>query len=510
MVLTVRDAMTFKDRRIAVVGLARSGTGAANILLRLGARVLVVDKKPRELLEEAIRRLDPAVSVIAGEDAGQVPEDVELIVISPGVPLSSPQLDSARVRGIPVIGELELAYQIVQSAGAADGTGARPDSEIISPCFIGITGTNGKSTTTTLVDLMVREAGYRSVLGGNIGTALTEALMKEPGPGASEGESHAPVIGRHVNTDYIVAEISSFQLETITCFRPRIAVILNLTEDHLNRYSNMREYEDAKARIFENQTSGDLLIANADDAAVMKMIGRKRKGAARPWPELLYFSREKEVNGVYCKDGAIFVNIPRSVTSFPVPDAHSLLIAAQDIRVRGVHNLENAMAAVLTAVLSGCPADAVRKVLQSFPGLEHRLELVGEKNGISYINDSKATNVGAVAMSLSSFRDIILIMGGLDKGSDFTVLRGLVRERVKLLILLGQARDKIQSVFRDIVETCGVRDLREAVRVAHSRAVSDDVVLLAPGCASFDMFRDFEDRGRKFREAVQEVLSKDK
>lgn len=510
MVLTERNAMTFKNRKIAVIGLARSGTGAANMLSRLGARVIVVDRKPADLLGEAIGRLDPAVRVIAGADTEQISENVDLVVISPGVPLSSPQLRTALVRGIPVIGELELAYQIVQSAGSADSADSRPDADIARPSFIGITGTNGKSTTTTLIDHMIREAGYRSVLGGNIGTALTEALTKELGLTQPEGGSPEPLALRPVAADYIVAEISSFQLETIDRFRPRIAVILNLTEDHLNRYLSMQEYGDAKARIFENQTSGDILIANADDPAVMHLIGSKQKGRTRRSPSLLLFSRQKVVDGVYYRDGGIFINIPRSATSFPVPDSHSLFLNVQDMKIKGVHNLENAMAAVLAALLSGCSADPLREVLGSFPGLEHRLELVGEHNGVSYINDSKATNVGAVAMSLSSFRDIILIMGGLDKGSDFTVLRDLVRERVKLLVVLGQAKDKIENAFRDIVETCTVNDLRMAVSTAHARASSGDVVLLAPGCASFDMFRDFEDRGRQFREAVQEVPGKEK
>jgi len=484
---------TFKNKNIVVVGLARSGTGAANILCELGAKVTITDTKPRSALEANIKRLFPAVKVITEGNPSEALDAADIIVISPGVPLDIPPLEQARIKGIPVIGELELAYQVIKSEVGSQksevGAFHELPLQITKPSFIGITGTNGKSTTTTLVDMMLKAAGLNALLGGNIGIALTEEILKFVGAGFKP----APTF-----IDYIVAEISSFQLETIKEFRPEIAVILNITPDHLDRYHSIEEYINAKARIFENQKAGDSLILNADDP-LLQVRSEKLK-ERREKPDIFYFSRHKEVKGAYFKDGAIYFNLPESI----VGAIHELplRINVNEIRIRGVHNVENAMAASLVALIAGCPLDAVRNVLSQFPGLEHRLEFVSEIRGVKFINDSKGTNVGAVAKSLEGFNNVILIMGGLDKGSDFSVLRTLIRKKVKTLITIGKAKEKIAGELAGETEALNADSMYSAVKLSFLKASAGDIVLLSPGCASFDMFENFEDRGRRFKEAV--------
>ncbi|GBD97391.1 UDP-N-acetylmuramoylalanine--D-glutamate ligase [bacterium BMS3Abin06] len=483
----------FKDKKILVVGLARSGIGAANLLSSSGVSVTVTDRKSRSSLEDQIRKLWPSVKVITDGNQEEVFDVSGMIVVSPGVPLDIPPLIRARAKGIPVIGELELAYQVV--------TGETRNSELATPAFIGVTGTNGKSTTTTLVDLMLKKSGLKTLLGGNIGTALTEELLKAVS-GQQSAVSEIPVTeGCQLNADYIVAEISSFQLEAIKEFRPGIGAILNITPDHLDRYDSMNDYINAKARIFENQTSEDYLVLNADDPVIMKMANEKLKMRNKELPRIAYFSREKEVEGVYFKGGKIYCNFHNP----GLQTLNSELIGVDEIRIKGVHNLENTMAASLVAIISGCSYEAVKKVLRDFPGLEHRLEFAGEVNGVKFINDSKGTNAGAVAKSLEGFENVFLIMGGMDKGSDFSVLRNLIRKKVKLLILLGEAKEKIAQAIGGAAEIRKVRDLKEAINLSISKASAGDVVLLSPGCASFDMFADFEDRGRKFKDAVKGI-----
>jgi UDP-N-acetylmuramoylalanine--D-glutamate ligase len=485
------DINGLKDRDVLVVGLARSGTGAANLLASFGAQVTVTDTKPRHLLEENLKMLAPSVKTITGGNPEEAFISSDLIVVSPGVPLNTSSLVSAKKKGIPVIGELELAYQVVKksevrSQKPEEKGPLTPNSKLLTPGFIGVTGTNGKSTVTTLIDLMLKESGFRTMLGGNIGNALTEELYKMRVDGS-----------QLTDIDFIVAEISSFQLESIQEFRPGVAVILNITPDHLDRYETVKDYIDAKARIFENQGEGDYLIVNADDPVVKKVESEKLKVKSES-PKALYFSSEKEVEGLYLKDSGIYCNLPDSshVT------CHLLLIGVDEIRIKGAHNIENAMAASLSALVIGCSLEAVRNVLIRFPGLEHRSEAVRILDGVTYINDSKGTNAGAVLKALESFDEIILIMGGLDKGGDFTVLKGLVKEKVKLLILLGEAKGKIAEDIGDVSEIEFVSDMESAVELAASKASGGDTVLLSPGCASFDMFKDFEERGRRFKQAV--------
>ena len=481
--ITVEDnldimPMTFTDKKVLVVGLARSGIGAANLLSGLGAKVSVSDSKPRSMLKSQIEKLPSSVDVITGDNLREASAEADIIVISPGVPGNISPLQYARAKGIPVISEIELAFQVMKS--------------VASLPFIGITGTNGKSTVTTLVDLMLKESGYKTLLGGNIGNALTEEIQNIFFKDGQPSVEAAP--------DYVVAEISSFQLESIKEFRPDIAALLNISPDHLDRYNSMEDYINAKAEIFSNQTAGDCLIVNADDPITMKLI-REKWEVRSERPKILYFSSRKVVEGMYTRDGVMFANS----SHFPLPASHFPLLNVNDIRIKGTHNIENALASSLIAFMAGSKPDDVKNVLRSFQGLEHRLEFVKEVNGITFINDSKGTNVGAVAKSLESFENLILIMGGTDKGSDFSILREQMKRKVKALILIGEAKDKIERSLGDTADTYKVEDLKKAVELSMAKASRGDTVLLSPGCASFDMFENFEERGREFKRAVSEL-----
>lgn len=489
----------FKDRNITVVGLARSGTGTANLLSLLGARVFVTDIKKRVLLQESIEKLMPSVAIEVGRHPDEIFISADLIVVSPGVPLNIPPLLKARERGIPIIGELELAYQIALSEGNGEKAERfiSQESTFSIPRFIGVTGTNGKSTATMLIDNMLRQSGLQTLLGGNIGYALTEEIYQ------------VKAKGEKLNIDYIVSEISSFQLESIQDFQPSVAVILNITPDHLDRYKNFQEYVDAKARIFENQGAGDYLILNADDPVIMNMVAQKKTWRGNQSPNILFFSRTREVEGMYCKNGNLLLYALTTSKAAPFPYIRKgaafpplNVISREEIRIAGEHNLENAMAASLAAMIAGCSLESVRRVLKTFPGLEHRLEFVREIEGVKFINDSKGTNVGATFRSVESFQNIVLIMGGRDKGGDFTILRDVIGEKVKALVLLGEARDKIAREAGNRTEIYVVDSMEEAVRFSFRKSSHGDTVLLSPGCASFDMFLDFEERGRRFKEAV--------
>jgi len=438
----------FQGKKVTVVGLARSGAAAARALNALGAIVTVTDKKPLDQLTAATASLGSGIAVEAGGHPERIFVDADLIVLSPGVPKIAPVLQ-ARRHGVKVISELELAWLLSDAP------------------YVGITGTNGKSTVTTLVGLMLAKAKKNVLVAGNIGTALTEEVSHLTGQ------------------DWIVAELSSFQLEDIETFRPRIATILNVTQDHLDRYHGLEEYGEAKARIFMNQQQEDFLVLNFDDPVVKSYT---RRTAATVIP----FSRQLRFNpGACVLDGHLMFSGHR-------------VIAVDELKIGGVHNLENALAATALSILAGADVRSVAAVLRTFTGLEHRLEFVRIKDGVSYFNDSKGTNVGAVIKSVEGFtQPVILIAGGLDKGSDFSPLTDLIKRKVKLLILIGKAADKMAKVLGTATETVRVPSLQEAIRLASTRAARGDVVLLSPACASFDMFRDFEDRGRQFKEAVK-------
>ncbi len=441
----------FTGKRVTVVGMARSGIAAARVLHSLGARVTITDKKPLGQLAEQVQALGRGeIKIEAGGHPDRIFVEAGLIVLSPGVP-KIPQVLAARRHGVPVISELELGWLLSDAP------------------FLGITGTNGKSTVTTLVGLMLKKAGIKVLVAGNIGNALTET------PELLHGQ------------DWIVVELSSFQLEDIDTFRPRVAAVLNITQDHLDRYKDITEYGEAKARIFENQHREDVLVLNFDDPLVRAL-------ASRALSRVVPFSRsEKHETGAYIENGRLMV---RGET----------VCGIDEILIKGVHNIENAMAASAAALAAGADQASVAAVLREFPGLEHRLEFVREKDGVTYINDSKGTNVGAVMKSVEGFtRPVILIAGGLDKGSDFSPLTGLFKERVKLLILIGKAAGTMAGALGGSTETVLAKTLRDAVQLAATRATRGDVVLLSPACASFDMFKDFEDRGRQFKEAVKNL-----
>jgi len=523
-----------KDKNVTVVGLARSGIGAANLLTELGADVTVTDIKKEDELKDFIPKLRPSVRLVLGTHHEDIFLSSDMLVISPGVPLSIPPILKAKAKGIPIIGELELAYQIVSSQQSAvspptlpppsrgEGEGGGENSELLtphskinlSPQFLAVTGTNGKSTTTALLDFMMKKGGFKTILGGNIGNALTEEILKRVmGHGSRVNSQLTPYPMPHA-PDFIVAEVSSFQLESIKDFRPKVASILNITPDHLDRYHSIEEYSDAKARIFENQKEDDFLVLNRDDPETMKVASEKLKVRSEK-PKIFYFSRRKEVNGIYLKDGRIYCNFPLMTGTVPIlpPLAGKSgtvpsvpLINADEIKIKGVHNLENAMAASAMALLADCPIKAVIDSLREFPGLEHRLEFVKELNGVKYFNDSKGTNIGAVIKSLESFKEpVILIAGGRDKAGDFSILRHLVRERVKAVVLIGEAGEKIKKALGDLAETVMAKDLREAVNISRNMALKGDIVLLSPACASFDMFANFEDRGMQFKKIVMEM-----
>jgi UDP-N-acetylmuramoylalanine--D-glutamate ligase len=439
----------FKGKRVTVVGMARSGIAAARALHALGARVTITDKKPPGELSGQTRALGTsAITVEAGGHPDRIFIETDLVVLSPGVP-KIPQILTARRHGVKVISELELAWLLSGSP------------------FAGITGTNGKSTVTTLTGLMLARARKKVLVAGNIGTALTED------PRLLSGQ------------DWIVAELSSFQLEDIETFRPRAAAILNVTQDHLDRYHDMTEYAEAKARIFMNQQKNDFLILNFDDPLVKAMA--KRTAAT-----VVPFSRLRRFNpGACVLDGHLIFNGRR-------------IIPVDEIKIKGVHNIENALAAAALSLCAGADRESVAAALREFPGLEHRLEFVRKKDGVTYINDSKGTNVGAVIKSVEGFtQPVVLIAGGLDKGSDFSPLYELLKKKVKLLILIGRAADKMAQTLGTATETMFAKTLQDAVRLASTRALRGDIVLLSPACASFDMFRNFEDRGRQFKEAVK-------
>ena len=442
---------SFQGKKATIVGLARSGVAAARALHALGAIVTVTDKKPLEQLAAQVKALgSDGIAVEAGGHPDRVFFEADLIVLSPGVP-KIPQILSAQRRGVRVISELELAWLLSESP------------------YVGITGTNGKSTVTTLVGLMLERSRKRVLVAGNIGTALTE---------------HVQLLRQQ---DWIVAELSSFQLEDIETFRPRVATILNVTQDHLDRYHDIGEYGEAKARIFMNQSKGDFLVLNFDDPLV-KSYAQRTSATVIPFSRLLRFNP-----GACVLDGYLTFNSQR-------------IVPADEIRIKGVHNLENALAAAALSICAGADVQSVAAVLREFPGLEHRLEFVREKDGVTYINDSKGTNVGAVMKSVEGFtKPVILIAGGLDKGSDFAPLYGLFKEKVKLLILIGKAADKMARALGTSTETVFAQTLKDAVTLAATRSLHGDVVLLSPACASFDMFKDFEDRGRQFKEAVEEL-----
>lgn len=446
-----------KGKLVTVVGLGRSGIAAAKLLHKLGAKVRVTDAKLIDTLDKGINELRLlGIEIETGKNTPQFFKGSQLIVLSPGVPGSISALSESIAGSIPIISELELGWQCLH--------GQR---------VVGITGTNGKTTTTTLIGEMLKTAGLNPFVGGNIGTPLCEKAL--------DLELEMPV----------VLEISSFQLEEIDEFNADISVFLNLTPDHLDRYKDMDEYIRAKARIFDNQKPTDFSVLNADDDAVLSI-------AKCSQAEQIYFSRQERLacNGVYLEDGEIIANIY----------GHKLTICkAEAVRIPGPYNLENALAATAVAVLLKISPRIIARTLQEFKGVEHRMELTEIINDIKFINDSKATNVDSVLCALNSFSaPIILVAGGKDKGCDYRRLTPLLNEKVRGIVLLGEAAERIEKVsgFKPCYRTSS---LEEAVLTAYQIASVGDTVLFSPACSSFDMFKNYEERGRMFKEIVRRL-----
>lgn len=445
--------MELAGKRVLVVGLGRSGVASALFLKARGASVTVSDSKSSDQLREEIPMLlDQGITVETGGHGERTFQNQDLIVVSPGVPVDAQPLVQARALGAPVIGEIELAY------------------DFLAGPIVAITGSNGKTTTTTLVGQILSKSGMKTLVGGNIGTpsiSLVSEASKE---------------------SVIVLEISSFQLETIRAFRPKIAVILNVTPDHLDRHRTFEAYVNAKARIFENQLPQDFAVLNADDPTCRQLATRTRAQVFR-------FSRKSPV-----EQGA-FVHDQKIV--FRREGSEQEVMPVNELPLKGAHNIENVLASVCCGALMGCSIDSIRATVLDFKAVEHRLEFVATVRGVEYFNDSKATNVDATIKALESFpANIHLILGGKDKGSDYTVLNDLLRQRVKSVYTIGAAAEKIQSHIRGTVTIIPSGTIESAIKQASVAAQAGDVVLLAPACASFDQFQNYEHRGRVFKELV--------
>lgn len=444
--------MRLKGRNILVVGLAGSGLKASNFLLKRGACLTVTDIKPESELQSQIQQLSGPVRLSLGVHQEEDFTQADLIILSPGVPTTLPQLRKAGAQGVPIYSEVELAYRFLK------GT------------IIGVTGSNGKTTTTALIGELFKQSGRKHVVAGNIGPPLV---------GFVEDSCE--------ETNFVV-ELSSFQLETIEKFRCHVAVMLNVTPDHLDRYSRFEEYREAKERIFLNQTGDDYAVLNADNA------DSKRMAEGRSSRVVLFSRKEALREGVFVQGDQICILWKGQ---------EPCLMSTKEIRLKGSHNLENVLAAAAVGCLFNLDFAVMANSFRSFEGVEHRLELVRRLGGVNFYNDSKATNVSSTYQALCAFdQPLIVIMGGRDKGGDFTTLGSPMSKRVRQLILLGEATEKISQALGNVVSCQRARDMEEAVELAYHHAKSGDVVLLSPGCASFDLFKDFEHRGRTFKEIV--------
>jgi UDP-N-acetylmuramoylalanine--D-glutamate ligase len=435
--------MKVEGARVVVVGMARSGVAAAQLLVEKGAKVTAVDQKPVFV---------PGVTVEPQSDDAFAGAD--LIVLSPGVPPDVDVVEAARRRGVRVIGELELASWFIQGE------------------IIGITGANGKTTTTALTGHILQACGIPAQVGGNIGTP----------PASMVNTSRAG--------QWNVLELSSFQLETTESFRAHIGAALNVTPDHLDRHYTMEKYAEAKARLFVNQREEDYAVLNAGDPICRGFAAR---GAGKP----VWFSSTQEVSpGAFLDGGSIML------------DGRPLMAAAE-VPLRGLHNLENTMSAAVIANLAGATPAEIRAAVMTFPGVEHRLEFVREWNGVAWYNDSKATNVDAALKAVAAFPGgLWIILGGKDKGGDYSPMAGPLRRKARAALLIGAAAVKIESQLHDAARVVRCGTLEAAVAEASAHATRGDTVLLAPACASFDQFDSFEHRGREFKRLVKELGEK--
>ena len=448
-------SIELRNKRVLVVGLARTGVATALFCAARGAFATATDTRMEKELGDTVAALrKAAVALELGGHREELVLNADLIIPSPGVPADSPLLQCARSKGVTIWSEIELAYRFLKGR------------------LIGITGSNGKTTTTSLIEHILRSAGFPTILAGNIGTPLISCVEKSS------------------DKSITVAELSSFQLELIEKFRPSISVFLNLTPDHLDRHHTLESYGKAKARIFENQTESDSAVLNADDPGTTPYAPTK--------PQLYWFSRKQRVaQGAFVKESDI---------QFRSEGAEETILKLTDIPLAGAHNVENVLAAVAATRLAGAEPAAIAKGVRSFAGVEHRLEFVAEIGGVRFYNDSKATNVDATLKALDAFPGrILIILGGKDKGSDYTVLQAKLREKAILALLIGAAADKIEKQIAGSVAIEQAGTLERAVETAAHAARAGDVVLLAPACASFDQFQNYEHRGRVFKELVHQL-----
>jgi UDP-N-acetylmuramoylalanine--D-glutamate ligase len=449
------SGLELRGKRVLAVGLARTGVATALFCAVRRARVTATDTRSESEIGDGVGKLREAgVTLELGGHRATTFLEQDLIIPSPGVPADEPHLQEARAKGVTIWSEIELAYRFLKGR------------------LIGITGSNGKTTTTSLVEHILKTAGMQTILAGNIGTPLigcVDAMTEET---------------------WTVLELSSFQLESIATFRPNIGVFLNLTPDHLDRHRTMEAYGAAKARLFENQTGDDAAILNADDPATTPY--------APSLPRVYWFSRKQRVaQGAFVRGEEIV---------FRQNGKEETILKLGEIPLAGAHNVENVLAAVAAARLAGASAAAIAKGVRSFAGVEHRLEFVSEIVGVRYYNDSKATNVDATLKALDAFPGrILIILGGKDKGSDYTVLQKPLREKAILALLIGAAAEKIEKQITGSVALERAETLERAVETAAHAAQPGDVVVLAPACASFDQFQNYEHRGRVFKDLVRHL-----
>ena len=444
--------MQLKNKNIAVIGMGQTGIATANFLAAKQALVTLVDSGPRKELEKTICSLHPAVRTFF--DCSEPPVSSDMIVLSPGVDIHSPFLKKAHKQGTEIISEIELASRFTRTP------------------IIAVTGTNGKSTVTTLIGKILKQAGKRVAIGGNLGTPFIGLLDQEP-------------------IDYFVLEISTFQLEGIKSFHPYIAIILNITPDHLDRHKTFEKYATLKGKISAFQTKEDILILNNDDKNVKKQ-GKSSKARK------IFFSLLGEVSeGAYLKNNLI-------ITCFG--QIKQNLLSVDELHPAIQCQVENLLGAVAATSIANATSSDIAIVAGEFAGLEHRIEWVRTFRGIDFINDSKGTNVGSVNKSLTSFsRPVILIAGGKNKGVDFRALKEIFKEKVKHLILIGETKNQFRQILNGSFSYEDAESMEDAIERAVKKAQAGDVVLLSPGCASFDMFKNFTERGNRFKEIVNRL-----
>ena len=452
--------MQYADKKVLVVGMARSGVAAVQLLCKAGAHVIVNDNKTREELGDALAPLEALpIEWKLGMPAAEALAGAQVLVISPGIPDTAPFVKQAREAGIPVLGELELAYQLAPGE------------------MVAVTGTNGKTTTVSLLGEIFRNAGRVTHVVGNIGYPYSQAAIDAR------------------DEDIFVCEVSSFQMETADTFHPRVAALLNITEDHLNRHGTMETYTAMKMRMFRNQTSEDVAVFNADDPALEPLVSQVNS-------QVMLFSRKREVeSGAFVRDGQVMLRWKGQ---------EKPVCGVEEIRIPGPHNLENALAAACVAFAMDVPAPVIRHSLRTFKGVEHRIEFVRELEGVRYINDSKGTNVDSTIKAVQTMQQpTAIILGGYDKHCDFTPLARemLASPMIREAVLIGATADQIESTLRREGFTAIHRadTLKDAIDRCRALAADGWNVLLSPACASFDMFSDYEARGRIFKELVNEL-----